>query len=59
LPEINSELEKVSAELQRLVERIAGQEKIKSNVRAHYDEQKQRYRTLRGRAVSANPSRPN
>jgi hypothetical protein len=59
LPEINSELEKASAELQRLVERIAGQEKIKTNIRAHYEGQKQRYRTLRGGAVSANPSRPN
>lgn len=59
VPEISSELDKVSAELQRLVERIAGQEKVKKNIRAHYEEQKQRYRTLRGGAVPANPSRPN
>jgi chromosome segregation ATPase len=59
LPEINSELDKVSAELQRLVERIAGQEKLKTNIRAQYEEQKQRFRTLKGAPVSANPSRPN
>lgn len=57
LPEINSELDKVSADLQKLVERIAGQEKLKHNIRAHYEEQKQRFRTLRGAAVPANPSK--
>jgi len=57
LPEINIELDKVSAEHQRLVERIASQENIKNNIRAHFEGQKQRFRTLRGGPVSANPSR--
>jgi ATP-dependent Lon protease len=59
LPEINSELDKVSAEQQRLVERIATQEKYKNAIRARFDEQKQRFRTLRGSASApANPSKP-
>jgi hypothetical protein len=57
LPEINSELDKISGEQQRLMERIAGQEKIKNNIRAHFEEQKQRFRVLRGGPAPANPSR--
>lgn len=58
LPEINIELDKVSAEQQRLVERIASQENMKNNIRAHFEGQKQRFRTLRDGPVTANPSRP-
>ena len=57
LPEIYSELDKVSAEQQRLVERIASQEKIKNSVRAHFEEQKQRFRVLKSGPAAANPSR--
>lgn len=54
VPEIDSELEKVSAEQQRLVQRIASQEKIKTSIRSRFEEQKQRFRTLRGGPVPSN-----
>jgi len=47
LPELTSELEKVSAQRRRLEEQMASQEKIKNTIRARYAEQKQRFRTLK------------
>ena len=48
LPELTSELEKVNAQQRRLEERVASQEKIKNGIRVRYEEQKQRFRALKG-----------
>jgi len=48
VPELEKDLEKISAERDRLVQRIAHQETIKGTIRARFDEQKQRFRTLKG-----------
>lgn len=48
LPELQSDLEKASAEQRRLEQRIANQEKIKHTIRARFEKQKQRFRTLTG-----------
>ena len=53
VPELENDLEKAGAEQNRLVQRIAAQEKIKNSIRARFDEQKQRFRSLKGGSSSA------
>lgn len=53
VPDLESDLEKTGVEQNKLVQRIAAQEKIKNSIRARFDEQKQRFRTLKGEPSSA------
>ena len=48
VPELQMDLDKVVAEQRRLEQRIASQEKIKQSIRARFEQQKARFRALRG-----------
>lgn len=48
LPELQNDLDKAVAEQRRLEQRIATQEKIKHTIRSRFEEQKERFRTLKG-----------
>jgi DNA repair exonuclease SbcCD ATPase subunit len=59
LPALQQELDDIGAEQRRLQERITSREKDMQAIRSRFDEQKQRYRELKGGAsASADPPKP-
>lgn len=59
LPVLQQELERLNAEERRLRQRIASREKTKQAIRSRFEEQKERYRKLKGGAsASVDASKP-